>query len=85
MFQQKDVEKIRKVLNNDSENFCDWFADNKLSVFLASQRKINFIKKSYVKYNKGIEIKQVFKSNFCRLRYGLNYIWRAYGFESYKK
>ena len=84
MFQHKDVEKIREVLNNDFENFCNWFADNKLSVFFASQRKINIIKKSYIKY-KDIEIKQVFKSNFHRLRYGLNYIWTAYGFESYKK
>ena len=84
MFQHKDVEKIREVLNNDFENFCDWFADNKLSGFFVSQRKINIIKKSYIKY-KDIEIKQVFKSNFYRLRYGLNYIWRAYGFESYKK
>ena len=84
MFQHKDVEKIREVLNNDFENFCDWFAGNNLSVFFASQRKINIIKKSYIKY-KDIEIKQVFKSNFYRLRYGLNYIWRAYDFESYKK
>ena len=32
MFQHKEVEEIEKVLNNDFENICDWFADNKLSI-----------------------------------------------------
>ena len=34
MFQHKDVEEIKKVLNNDFENICDWFVDNKLSIYL---------------------------------------------------
>ena len=53
-FQHKDIEEIEKVLNNDSENICDWFADNKLSIhfcedkpksiLFASQCKIKNIK-----------------------------------------
>ena len=32
IFQHKDIEEIEKVLNNDFENICDWFVDNKLSI-----------------------------------------------------
>ena len=32
IFQHKDTEEIEKVLNNDFENICDWFVDNKLSI-----------------------------------------------------
>ena len=34
MFQLKDVEEIEKVLNNGFENICNWFVDNKLSIYL---------------------------------------------------
>ena len=54
MFQHKDVEEIKKLLNNDFENICDWFVDNKLSIhfsedktksiLFASQHKIKNIK-----------------------------------------
>ena len=67
MFQHKDVEEIEKVLNNDFENICNWFVDNKLSIhfgedktksiLFASQRKIKTIKKLNIKYQ-DIEIKQ---------------------------
>ena len=66
MFQPKDVEEIEKVLNNDFENICNWFADNKLSIhfgedktksiLFASQRKIKNIKKRNIRYQ-DIEIK----------------------------
>ena len=56
MFQHKEVEKIERVLNNDFENICDWFVENKLSIhfgedktksiLFASQRKIKTIKKT---------------------------------------
>ena len=36
MFQHKEVEEIEKVLNNDFENICDWFVDNKLSIHFIS-------------------------------------------------
>ena len=67
MFQHEEVEEIEKVLNNDFENICDWFVDNKLSIhfgedktksiLFASQRKIKTIKKLNIKYQ-DIEIKQ---------------------------
>ena len=56
MFQHKEVEEIEKVLNNDFENICNWFVDNKLSIhfgedkaksiFFASLCKIKTIKKT---------------------------------------
>ena len=64
MFQHKEVEEIEKVLNNDFENICDWFVDNKLSIhfgedkiLFASQRIIKTVKKLNIKYQ-DIEIKQ---------------------------
>ena len=67
MFQHKEVEEIERVLNNDFENICDWFVDNKLSIhfgedktksiLFASHRKIKTIKKLNMKYQ-DIEIKQ---------------------------
>ena len=57
MFQHKQVEEVEKVLNNDFENICDWFVDNKLSIhfgedkaksfLFASERKIKTMKKLY--------------------------------------
>ena len=67
MFQLKEVEEIEKILNNDFENICDWFVDNKLSIhfgedktksiLFASQRKIETMKKLNIKYQ-DIEKKQ---------------------------
>ena len=64
MFQHKEVEEIERVLNNDFENICDWFVDNKLSIhfgegktiaiLFASHHKIETIKKLNIKY-RGIE------------------------------
>ena len=56
MFQHKDIEEIEKVLNNDSENICDWFGeDNRFSFQVKVKPKI--LKKFNIKY-KDIEIKQ---------------------------
>ena len=33
IFQHKDVEEIEKVLNNDFENSCDWFGEDKANRF----------------------------------------------------
>ena len=51
----KNLKKLERLLNNDFENNCDWFVDNKLSIHIgeyntksilfASQRKIKTIKK----------------------------------------
>ena len=67
MFQHKDVEEIKKLLNNDFENICDWFVDNKLSIhfsedktksiLFASQHKIKNIKKLNIRYQ-ATKIKQ---------------------------
>ena len=67
MFQHKEVEEIERVLNNDFENICDWFVDNKLSIhfsedktksiLFACQCKIRAIKNLNIKYQ-DIEIKQ---------------------------
>ena len=67
MFQHKEVEEVEKILNNDFENICDWFVDNKSSIhfgkdknksiLFASQRKIKTRKKLHIKYQ-DIEIKQ---------------------------
>ena len=55
MFQDKEIEEIERISNNDFENICDWLVDNKLSIhfgedktkliLFASQRKIKTIKK----------------------------------------
>ena len=67
IFQHEEVEEIERILNNDFENICDWFVDNKLSInfgedntnsnLFASQSKIKTIKKLNIKYQ-DIEIKQ---------------------------
>ena len=32
-YQDKDVEKIEKVLNDELSSICEWFIDNKLSIY----------------------------------------------------
>ena len=55
MYQHKDITIIEKILNEDFENICDWFVDNKLSIhfgddktksilFLSKQRAKNICK-----------------------------------------
>ena len=68
MCQHKDIAIIEiKKLNEDFENICDWFVDNKLSIhfeddqtksiLLASKRKAKNIRKLNIRY-KEINIKQ---------------------------
>ena len=59
IFQHKDVEEIKKVLDNEFENISNWFVDNKLSIhfgedktksiLFANQSKIKNIKKNQYK------------------------------------
>ena len=65
MFQHKDGEEIKKVLNKDFENVCDWFVGNELFISvkirpiwfsLQVNVKSKIIKKHNIKYQ-GIEIK----------------------------
>ena len=32
LYQHKDIVQIEKQLNENFENLCDWFVDNKLSI-----------------------------------------------------
>ena len=67
LYQHKDVVQIEKRLNEDFENLCDWFVDNKLSihfgedktksVLFASKQKAKNICQSNIKC-KDINIKQ---------------------------
>ena len=38
-YQHKDVMQIEKQLNEDFENLCDWFVDNKLSIHFGEDKK----------------------------------------------
>ena len=67
LYQHKDVVQIEKWLNEDFENLCDWFVDNKLSIhfgedktksiLFASKRRAKNIRQLNIKY-KDINIKQ---------------------------
>ena len=37
-YQQKDIAIIEKILNEDFENICSWFLDNKLSIHLGDDK-----------------------------------------------
>ena len=60
MYHYKDIAITKKILNEDFENFCDWFVDNKLSIhfgddktksiLLASKQKAMNIRKLNIKY-----------------------------------
>ena len=67
LYQHEGVVQIQKRLNENFENLCDWFVDNKLSihfgedmtksVFFASKRRAKNIHQLNIKY-KDINIKQ---------------------------
>ena len=58
--QNKDIAKIEKILNEDFENICDWFTDNKLSIpfgdnktksiIFASKRRAKKTRKLNIRY-----------------------------------
>ena len=41
MYQHKDIPKIEKILNEDFENICDWFVDNKVCKYVLVMIKLN--------------------------------------------
>ena len=67
VFQSKNVKDIKKQLNEDFANICDWFVDNKLSIhcgenktksiLFAPKRKIKKLQKLEIIYN-NIRLKQ---------------------------
>ena len=38
LYQRKDIVQIEKQLNEDFENLCDWFVDNKLSIHFGEDK-----------------------------------------------
>ena len=60
MYQHKDIANFEKVFNEDFENICDWFVDNKLSIYFqddktksilsASKRRAKNIRKLIIRY-----------------------------------
>ena len=58
VFQNKDVEDTEKQLNEDFENICDWFIDNKLSIHLGEDKtkSILFASKRKIKKLQKLEI-----------------------------
>ena len=39
VFQSKNVKDIKKQLNEDFANICDWFVDNKLSIRFGEDKR----------------------------------------------
>ena len=83
--------QIEKQLNEDFENLCDWFVDNKLSIhfgadktkfiLFASKRRAKNIRQLNIKY-KDINIKQHSEVSWVRARQ--NDVRRANGIKSYQ-
>ena len=42
MYQHKDIVTIRKILDEDFENICDWFVDKKLSINFGDDKTIRY-------------------------------------------
>ena len=71
--QHKDINEIENRLNKDFESICDWFVDNKLSIYFgddktksilfATKFKIKRVRKLSIKYG-DIQIKQ-----YCKVKY----------------
>ena len=51
MYQHNDIAEIEKMLNNDFENNCDWFIDNKVSIHFGDDKikSILFVSKQGLK------------------------------------
>ena len=59
LYQHKDVVQIEKQLNEDFENLCDWFVDNKLSIHFGEDKtkSILFAGKTRAKNIRQLNIK----------------------------
>ena len=38
MYQHKDIAEIETIFNDDFENSCDWFVENKLSIHFGDNK-----------------------------------------------
>ena len=91
LYQHKDLVQIEKRLNEDFENICGWFVDNKLSIhfgedktksiLFARKRRAKNIRQINIKY-KDMNIKQ--HSEVTYLRCVLDDVRRANGTKSYQ-
>ena len=82
MFQHEGAEEIEMILNIDSENICDCFVDNKLSIHFSKVKIIQFSSQVNVKSRLDINYKgskASFTNNLSRLWFGWNYVRRTYG------
>ena len=59
-FQHKDVHTIEHQLNKDFANLCEWFVDNKLSIYLCEEETKCMLN---IMYN-GTEIEQYSKVTY---------------------
>ena len=69
LFQHKEVTKIKKKkLTKDLSNVCDWFMDNKLSMYTGEGKKksVLFSSRHNLKLVKEIDIKSKKSSNISK-------------------
>ena len=59
MYRHRDVNQIEKQLNNDFENVCSWFVDNKLSIHFGEDKtkSILFASKRKIKSARTLNVK----------------------------
>ena len=84
--------QIEKQLNEDFENLCDWFVDNKLSIhfgedktksiLFASKRRAKHICQLNIKYKD--KLKTTFASNISWIRARQDDVRRANDIKSYQ-
>ena len=74
LYQHKDVVQIEKRLNEDFENLCDWFVDNKLSIHFGEDKtkSILFASKQRAKNIHQLDIK--YKDKY-KITFGSNISW----------
>ena len=60
MYQHNDIAKIEKILNEDLE-ICDWFVDNKSSIF-----GITKLNQFFLKVSEGLKIFVILNIGFTK-------------------
>ena len=91
LYQKKDVLQIENRLSEDFENLCDWFVDNKLSIYFgedkaksilfSSKHRAKNILQLNIRYK---EINIVFGSNISCMRARRDDVRASNGIKSYQ-
>ena len=75
IFQHKDITETESALNKSFSMLCDWFVDNKLSIYFGENKKksILFGRKHKINKSKTLniqhnDIKIIFQGQLLRLR-----------------